>query len=105
LFADISVELVIDIRVSSRRGWMSGSRGVGVTGIVSAVVRGMFGHVFCGAGEEWRCRGCVVVVRWRWSESCPFGFILVVCKVMCLASGSTGEVSAAVGAKACILGG
>ena len=54
--------------------------------------------------------------------SCPFRFMLVVCKVMCLASGSTGEdsladvalgvrafgctvVSAVVGAGVCILGG
>ncbi len=122
MLADVSVDLVIDVRVPSRRGWMSGSGGVGVTGIVSAVIRGLVVHVLWGAGEEWRCGRCVVVTRWRGSESCPLGFMLVVGKVMCLASGSTGEdgladvalgvrafgctvVSAAVGAGVCILGG
>ena len=63
-----------------------------------------------------------MVTRCRGSESCPFGFVFVVCKVMCLTSGSTGKgsladvalgvrafscavVGAAIGAGVCILGG
>jgi len=101
---------------------VSGSGGMGITGVVFTVVRGRVGHFFGGAGEEWRCRRSVVVTRWCGSESCPFGFVLVVCKVMCLTSGSTGKgsladvalgvrafscavVGAAIGAGVCILGG
>ena len=54
LFADISVDLVIDVRVPARGGWMSGSGGMGVAGVVPAVAWGLVvGHVLCGAGEEW----------------------------------------------------
>ena len=63
-----------------------------------------------------------MVTSWRWSESCPLGFMLVICQVVCLASSCAGEgsladialgvrafgcamVSAAVEAGVCILGG
>jgi hypothetical protein len=50
LIADVSVDLVVKVGVSSQRGWVSGSRGIGVTGVVSTVVRRWVGHVFGGAG-------------------------------------------------------
>jgi hypothetical protein len=50
LIADVSVDLVVEVGVPSRRGWVSGSRCIGVAGVVSTVVRGRVGHVFGGAG-------------------------------------------------------
>jgi hypothetical protein len=110
----LSIDLIIEVRVTSG-GWVSGSGGMGITGVVFTVVRG-------GAGEEWRCRRSVVVTRWCGSESCTLGVVLVVGKVVCLPSGCVGEygladvtlgvrafgcavVYAAVGAWASILGG
>ena len=64
LLADVSIDLIIEVREPSRGEWMSGSGGMGIIGVVSAIVRGWVGHVFGGAGEEWRCRQSVVVTKW-----------------------------------------
>ena len=49
---------------------MSWSGSMGVAGVVSAIVWGLVvGHVLCGAGEKWRCRGGIVVTSWGRSEN------------------------------------
>ena len=71
---------------------MSGSGCMGVAGVVSAIVWGLVvGHVLCGAGEKWRCGRSVLITSWGRSESCTFGFMFVMCQVVCLASGCAGE--------------
>ena len=50
LITYVPVDLVVEVGITSRGGWVSGSGGIGVAGVVPTVVWGRVGHFLGGTG-------------------------------------------------------